>query len=86
MASRIVRIESITIDNFKNVTHGTLDFENKRKDYKASVLGLFCQNGSGRQSVFFGIGNGRFYRKRGQNIGLGLQDFAPTHKYARPRR
>ena len=33
MASRIVRIESITIDNFKNVTHGTLDFENKRKDY-----------------------------------------------------
>ena len=37
MASRIVRIESITIDNFKNVTHGTLDFENKRKDYKAMV-------------------------------------------------
>ena len=55
MASRIVRIESITIDNFKNVTHGTLDFENKRKDYKASVLGLYGQNGSGKTALIDAI-------------------------------
>lgn len=55
MASRIVRIESITIDNFKNVTHGTFDFENKRKDYKASVLGLYGQNGSGKTALIDAI-------------------------------
>lgn len=51
MENRIVRIESITIENFKNVTQGTLDFENKRKQYKASVLGLYGQNGSGKTAL-----------------------------------
>lgn len=51
MANRIVRMESITIENFKNVTQGTLDFENKRKEYKASVLGLYGQNGSGKTAL-----------------------------------
>ena len=55
MANRIVRIESITIENFKNVTQGTLDFENKRKDYKASVLGLYGQNGSGKTALIDAI-------------------------------
>ena len=51
MENRIVRIESITIENFKNVTQGTLDFENKRKQYKESVLGLYGQNGSGKTAL-----------------------------------
>ena len=51
MENRIVRIKSITIENFKNVTRGTLDFENKRKQYKASVLGLYGQNGSGKTAL-----------------------------------
>ena len=55
MANRIVRIESITIENFKNVTQGTLDFENKRKDYKASILGLYGQNGSGKTALIDAI-------------------------------
>ena len=55
MANRIVRIESITIENFKNVAQGTLDFENKRKDYKASVLGLYGQNGSGKTALIDAI-------------------------------
>lgn len=55
MANRIVRIESLTIENFKNVTQGTLDFENKRKDYKASVLGLYGQNGSGKTALIDAI-------------------------------
>ncbi len=55
MANRIVRIESISIENFKNVTQGTLNFENKRKDYKASVLGLYGQNGSGKTALIDAI-------------------------------
>lgn len=55
MANRTVRIESITIENFKNVTQGTLDFENKRKEYKASVLGLYGQNGSGKTALIDAI-------------------------------
>ncbi|MBO5488683.1 MAG: AAA family ATPase [Eubacterium sp.] len=55
MANRVVRIESITIENFKNVSKGTLKFENKRKDYKSSVLGLYGQNGSGKTSLIDAI-------------------------------
>ena len=55
MVNRIVRIESITIENFKNVTQGTLHLENKRKDYKASVLGIYGQNGSGKTALIDAI-------------------------------
>ena len=46
-----VRIESIKIENFKNVQYGYIDFENKRKDYRASILGLYGQNGSGKTAL-----------------------------------
>ena len=55
MANRIVRIESITIENFKNVTQGTLHVENKRKDYKASVLAIYGHNGSGKTALIDAI-------------------------------
>ena len=55
MENRIVRIKSITIENFKNVTCGKLDFENKRKEYKASVMGLYGQNGSGKTALIDAI-------------------------------
>ena len=55
MANRTVRIENISIENFKNVTQGTLNFENKRKKYKASVLGLYGQNGSGKTALIDAI-------------------------------
>lgn len=42
----IVRIESITIQNFKNIKNGYLSFENSKKNYAASILGLYGQNGS----------------------------------------
>lgn len=51
MTNRIVRIESISIEKFKNVSNGTINFENKRKTYKASVLGLYGQNGSGKTAL-----------------------------------
>lgn len=51
MSKRSIRIKSITIKNFKNVTNGIIDLRNKRKDYKASILGLYGQNGSGKTAL-----------------------------------
>lgn len=51
MGGRFVRIENITIENFKNVRYGSLDFENRRKNYRASILGLYGQNGSGKTAL-----------------------------------
>lgn len=55
MVNRVVRIENITIENFKNVSSGTLNFENRRKPYKSSVLGLYGQNGSGKTALIDAI-------------------------------
>lgn len=54
MSEQSVRIESISIENFKNVQSGTLDFD-KRKDYKASIVGLYGQNGSGKTALIDAI-------------------------------
>ena len=48
MVNTTVRIESIEIKNFKNVGYGHLDFEDSKKGSKASILGLYGQNGSGK--------------------------------------
>jgi len=55
MVRRVVRLESITIKNLKNVSEGTIGFENKRKKYKSSVLGLYGQNGSGKTALIDAI-------------------------------
>lgn len=47
----IVRIEEITIRNFKNVKYGRITLKNNRKNYKASVLGLYGQNGTGKTAL-----------------------------------
>lgn len=51
MSNVIVRIESIEIKNFKNVGFGCLDFENSKNKRKASILGLYGQNGSGKTAL-----------------------------------
>ena len=51
MAKRTVRIERISIQNFKNVKNGVITLENKRKAYKGSVLGIYGQNGSGKTAI-----------------------------------
>lgn len=48
MVNITVRIDSIEIKNFKNVSYGHLDFEGSKKGGKASILGLYGQNGSGK--------------------------------------
>ena len=44
-------MESITLSNFKNVVNGTLSFRNPKNNSRASVLGLYGQNGSGKTAV-----------------------------------
>lgn len=51
MQGVIVRIESVEINNFKNVGHGYLNFENTKKEFSASILGLYGQNGSGKTAL-----------------------------------
>ena len=51
MENGSVRIESITIENFKNVKYGSIELENKRKNYKASIVGIYGQNGSGKTAL-----------------------------------
>lgn len=51
MAECVVRIESVKINHFKNVEDGFIEFENRHKPYKASVLGLYGQNGSGKTAL-----------------------------------
>ncbi len=51
MEKTIVRIENIEIRNYKNVQYGTLSFENNRKSYDSSILGLYGQNGSGKTTL-----------------------------------
>lgn len=49
--NRQIRIKSITIDNFKNVKHGKLDFMTNKDIYSADVIGIYGQNGSGKTAV-----------------------------------
>lgn len=51
MQDSVVRLNSIEIKNFKNVKNGRLTFNNPRKPYKASILGLYGQNGSGKTAL-----------------------------------
>lgn len=53
--NNIVRLKEITIQNFKNVNMGQINFINKRKDYRASILGLYGQNGSGKTALIDAI-------------------------------
>ena len=51
MNNMTVRVTEIEISNFKNVSHGKISLENLEKKYKASVLGLYGQNGSGKSAL-----------------------------------
>lgn len=51
MKNSKVRLTSITLENFKNVTYGHINLKNPRKNYAASILGLYGQNGSGKTAM-----------------------------------
>lgn len=50
-----VRITNIKISNFKNTLNGNVSLCNLRKTYKASVLGIYGQNGSGKTALIDSI-------------------------------
>lgn len=56
MNDSIVRIENITIHNFKNVVNGDISLINNRKNYETSIVGLYGQNGSGKTALIDAIG------------------------------
>lgn len=55
MKDATIRLEGIEIRNFKNVCYGKLNFENSRKFYDSSILGLYGQNGSGKTALIDAI-------------------------------
>jgi len=74
MEKTSVRLAGITIHNFKNVGDGSLSFENKRKNYKASLLGLYGQNGSGKTALIDAIKLLK-YALCGSKIPVGFADY-----------
>lgn len=51
MQETIVRLESISIENFKNVKNGQLSFANNRKAFKTSILGLYGRMVPGKTAL-----------------------------------
>ena len=74
MMGAIVRLDSISIENFKNVQNGYLSFVNSRKFYRTSVLGLYGQNGSGKTALIDAIELLQFVLK-GQSIPAKFADY-----------
>lgn len=69
-----VRIENIILENFKNVKYGEINLENKKSDYKASILGLYGQNGSGKTALIDAIAVLR-YALSGKKIPVKYADY-----------
>lgn len=74
MKNSIVRIENITINNFKNVVYGDLSLINNRKDYETSIVGLYGQNGSGKTALIDAIALLKF-ALCGQSIPIKYADY-----------
>ena len=55
MRNTILRIEEIIIQNYKNVSYGEIDFKNNNSNLKASILGLYGQNGGGKTTLIDAI-------------------------------
>ena len=74
MDNTVVRLEALTIENFKNVKKGHLTFVNSRKPYKTSILGLYGQNGSGKTALIDALDLLR-YALTGQAIPIKFADY-----------
>lgn len=69
-----VRLVSLEINNLKNVNHGQINFVNARKNFKASVLGLYGQNGSGKTALIDAVLLLKF-ALTGQTVPANFADF-----------
>src|SRR3712207_233946 len=58
----IVRLLEVELDNFKNIKHGIISMQARKKidenifTKKAEILGIYGQNGSGKTSVIDALG------------------------------
>lgn len=51
MKKSSIRIEEISLENFKNVKNGSINLLNNSKKFKSSILGVYGQNGSGKTAL-----------------------------------
>ena len=54
----VVRLSSLTLENIKNVKKGTIRLpadDNRPESFKACILGIYGQNGSGKTAVIDGL-------------------------------
>lgn len=51
MKSFLVRLSKVKILNFKNIKFGEISLINQKTNYRANVLGLYGQNGSGKTAL-----------------------------------
>lgn len=70
----VVRLSGILIQDFKNVREGYLDFSNRRKGYRTSILGLYGQNGSGKTALIDALQLLK-YLLCGKPVPQGMADF-----------
>lgn len=74
MEKTTVRLLSLEIKNLKNVNYGQIKFVNSRKNFKASVLGLYGQNGSGKTALIDAVLLLKF-ALTGQTVPASFADF-----------
>ncbi len=74
MESSVTRLDGIKINNFKNVRDGELSFTNSRKNYRASIVGLYGQNGSGKTALIDSLSMLKFIL-RGAPVPLKYGDY-----------
>ena len=83
MDSSVIRLDGIKINNFKNVRDGELNFSNNRKNYRASIVGLYGQNGSGKTALIDALSILKFIL-RGSSVPLKYADYINVDsEYAR---
>lgn len=75
---RQVRISHIELNHFKNVAHGSVSLEKPSAAGRASILGLFGQNGSGKTALLQSI-ELLTYVLQGKSIPQKFADFIQLH-------
>ena len=85
MKNYSVRISNIKISNFKNTLEGEISLVNSKKAFKASVLGIYGQNGSGKTSLIEAVSLLK-YALTGQEIPVVYSNFISVNSEQKERK
>lgn len=85
MKNYSVRITNIKISNFKNTHNGEISLNNSKKNFKASVLGIYGQNGSGKTSLIEAISLLK-YALTGQQIPVDYSNYINVNSNQKERK